>query len=261
MGECDLAVSTLFATVDRLFAAASDAAILAERPYEHHDALVALAARLDALQAHAGARLAALGGAPPDDGDELAAAAATGEEACPALVEVSEGVAVPAVLLPPGCATVDAIRAAITTPELHYVPGWRQFAVRIGQHVIRGGLGRIYPPGVNWPVCVRECRPALCRGPACTYYHDPKTAAGGGAPAGARNFTAAGFMYVPAAAPVHRQYGGRRVGDRDSLLNDLRCLTAADARLFVAQVAHDVVCAAAVLHNRPDLFSSGGASA
>lgn len=306
MGETELAISTLFAAIDRKFVAVSEAAIVG-RLDDNADliALEALVRRLGALHKHGSERLrmiksragaaAQLGlgsqlrpadciqppplvheddaiiavgssvrssptpASPPwKEEEDLPAAIFTGNGPWPAMVEVAHGLEVPAMLLPDTCTTAKDVRDAIRGPMLCYVPQWNHFAVRLGSHILHGNVGRVYAPGTKRPERVKECDPTLCGGPSCTYHHPPQSENPGTHPpknnlVDVRNFTAESFMYSPRASLRTRLYGGREIGDITSLQEDLRALTPASARMFLDQVAHDLVCAAVILQHRPDL--------
>jgi hypothetical protein len=270
MGNVDLAISTAFAEVDRMFTAAAEGAAAGECDANITRQLGVLAHRLGALSKHATMRLRTITRYGPVDCEESRDAAALPPDcdephsAIPqprtgraphtpehAIVEVSPGVELPAVLC--------SARAGATPsdePWLRYDPDSNQFAFRIGAHVLRGNVGRVFPPGTCRPEGVKPCDPGLCTGQLCTYYHPDKNVASSGAGCGRpdiRNFTAGSFVYAPRGATCNRKYGGRAIGDVDALYEDLHTLTRDDARLFLDQVVHDTLCAAAILHNRPDL--------
>lgn len=158
-------------------------------------------------------------------------------------------VSVDAVVLPATLKTAPEVFAAITAGDLYYVPHWNHFAVRIGGCVLHANLGRIYrgaPPRGAGPVvreapeCVKECRRARCAGGAgCRYYHDPEDFADS---TDVRNFMADSWFYTPAASPA--RYGTRRVGSAGNLEVDIRAIGLDEARRFLHQTAHDVLCAA-----------------
>lgn len=264
MSESALAISTLYTAVDRIFTAATGDVVSAlPRASDHLDRLNVLVRKIGALHEHVRARrdtlvqaAAATQHGEDENGDDAPWVTDPPPELFiegprPAIVEVVPGVSVPAMLLPASCDTLESVRDGIRGPMLCYVPSWGHFAVRLGPHVIHGNVGAIYPPGERRPRGVKECKAALCRGPACTYYHPPpnaKTEA-----AAVRNFAAASFMYQPRGAPHAARYGGRVIGDYRSLEADLNAISPAAARLFLDQVGHDLVCAVALLHHRPDL--------
>lgn len=268
MAESALAISTLFRAAD----------VLARRAAQREDApnSPGLAARRRLRELIQGVRGLldyatglddALGGAAPGPAPAPWGVPPAGPTAAgprPALVEVCAGVAVHAMVLPGACRTVAEVTAAISGPMLCYVPAWGHFAVRLGDHLLHGNVGRVYPPSVRHPQGVKECSSARCResaaaAAACTYYHDPAAAPGRGEPARAaaaplavRSFFAESFAYSPRAGPQCSRYGRRCLGDSAALREDVQALSAREARLFLSQVAHDLVCAAVLLQARPD---------
>jgi hypothetical protein len=164
-------------------------------------------------------------------------------------VRVVGDVTVDAVVLPITLKTAPEVFAAITAGDLYYVPHWNHFAVRVGGCVLHAGLGRIYrgaPPRSAGPVareapeCVKECRRARCAGGAgCRYYHDPEDFPDS---TDVRNFMADSWYYTPAVSPA--RYGTRRIGSASDLEADIRAIGLDEARRFLHQTAHDVLCAA-----------------
>jgi len=166
---------------------------------------------------------------------------------------LADRVSLDATIVPETAKTPRDVFAAVTTPELYYIPRWDHFAVRVGAVVFHGNVGHIYPAsrGQRAPERVKECRrrgacPSLQGGAPCSYYHDPVEAyADGGAirqPQDVRNFIADSWVYSPATPRYGARYGSRRIGSRDALTSDLQEISAADARRFFAQTAHDILC-------------------
>jgi len=176
-----------------------------------------------------------------------------------AYVEAADGVYVEARLLPPHCAQPEAVLAEIRGPGLWYVPAWGHFALRLGDGLLHGGIGRVYPDDAPRPVGVAPCRRPGCEDPACTFYHDPARGRPGGVRV--RNFMASSFAYASRFSPPRNaleraaarracRYGGRHYGSAGALRADAAALADEEADRFLAQVAHDVVCAAALLQGR-----------
>ena len=261
MGDSALAISTLYATADRMFTAATTDVIAgAPGSSVHLSRLATLAQKISALHEHVCARRDALARVGSDEDDDSPAPLPWAGEPTPqvfvdgprpALVEVVPGVSVQAMLLPDACTTRAAIRDCIRGPALCYVPSWGHFAVRLGPHILHGNAGAVFSPGERRPHGVKECTAALCRRDACTYYHPPDGTKTG--PAHIRNFVAESFMYRARGLPHPARYGGRAIGDYRSLGEDLNAISPEAARLFLDQVGHDIVCAIALLDNRPDL--------
>jgi hypothetical protein len=160
-------------------------------------------------------------------------------------VQVAGNIYVDAVELPPGLRSPAEVFAAITSNELYYVPGWNHFAVKVAGCVLHAGLGHIYRgapfrggTGDGPPRCVKECHRSKCAGEGCQYYHDPEEFPGS---ANVRNFMAESWCYAPAASPA--RYGARRIGSAGDLENDIRSISVEDARKFIHQVSHDLLCA------------------
>jgi len=163
-------------------------------------------------------------------------------------VKVIGDITVEAVVLPETLKKRSDIFAAVAPGGLYYVPHWNHFAARIGGCVFHANLGRIYrgPRGAprdaprELPEYVKECRNACCKGreAGCRYYHDPEYYANS---TDVRNFMADSWYYTSAAAPAH--YGTRRIGSASELEVDIRAISPEDARRFLHQTAHDVLCA------------------
>lgn len=165
------------------------------------------------------------------------------------LVTVVNNIVVDALILPLTLKSTPEIFAAIVPGDLCYVPYWNHFAVRIGGCVFHANLGRIYrgaPPrgagtvALEMPERVKECRRAKCGGAGmgCRYYHDPENFAGA---TDVRNFMADSWYYTPAASPA--RYGTRRIGSAGDIEADIRAVSLDEARRFLHQTAHDILCA------------------
>ena len=163
-------------------------------------------------------------------------------------VKVVGDLTVEAFVLPESLKKRSDIFAAIAPGGLYFVPHWNHFATRIGGCVLHANLGRIYR-GIRGaprdaprelPECVKECRNAICQGRegGCRYYHDPELFANS---TDVRNFMADSWYYTSAAAPAH--YGTRRIGSASEIEVDIRAISPEDARRFLHQTAHDVLCA------------------
>lgn len=172
---------------------------------------------------------------------------ASDDSAFPALVEVEDGLTVEAMVLPANCDTPEAVLHAIRGPMLCFVQAWNHFAIRLGDHLLHGNIGSIYPAGTRRPCRVKHCNGG-CSG-SCPYYHDPALPSGAGKKE-IRNFVADSFAYRP-LIPLDggARFGRRRFGSAGSLRADLATLAPAEVRRFLDQVAHDLVCAAVLLHN------------
>jgi len=158
-------------------------------------------------------------------------------------VRVVGNIVVDALILPLTLKSVPEIFAAVVPGDLCYIPHWNHFAVRIGGCVLHANLGCIYrgapSRGTEKPECVKECRRAKCTGGAeCRYYHDPENFAGS---TDVRNFMADSWYYTPAASPA--RYGTRRIGSAGDIEADIRAISLDEARRFLHQTAHDVLCA------------------
>jgi hypothetical protein len=171
--------------------------------------------------------------------------------AAPRLQSIKLGeLSIEAVVIPPEITDPGKILAMVVAAEVYFIPLWQHFAVRCGRTVFHGNVGHIYQSGGNRtqhpPTLVKECRlrgacPSLTPGaPRCTYYHDPEECAGS---TDVRNFVADSWVYSPESARHGARYGARRMGSRSSLDDDLRSVSADDARRQLAQTAHDIICA------------------
>lgn len=203
------------------------------------------AARQGALPAGDAPAARALGGAP----EPAPAPAALGARA-PRPVADGTALALAARDVDARLESAAEIFAAVRGGELHYIPQWRHFAIRVGPLVLHARLGRVYPLGdcgrPERPRAVRECaKGAACSRRHCAFYHDPATCPGS---TDARNFLALDRAYVPGSEghPPPRA-APRRFGSADRLEADLLLLGAGEARAFTDQVAHDLICAL-ILH-------------
>lgn len=149
------------------------------------------------------------------------------------------------------------ITAAIGPQGLHFVPQWNHFALKIDGVVFHANMAQIYNRfGVRrmfgnggaqkrLPEKVRACGYPACGKPTtCQYYHDPALFPGS---RDVRNFTAESFIYAPPIVPARGAGPFRRFGSIENLDADLRLISRDEARLFMDQVAHEVLCAL-VLH-------------
>jgi hypothetical protein len=162
-------------------------------------------------------------------------------------VPLAEGVSLEAQVIPAAVWDAREVYEKVGAGGLYYIAAWDHFAARCGPMVFHGNIGKIYPVAEHGaprtPALVKECRSrgqcASLRpdGPPCTYYHDPLECPGS---RDVRNFIADAFLYLPPTVPGARR--GRRIGSRDSLATDLADITASDARRFIAQTAHDILC-------------------
>jgi hypothetical protein len=163
-------------------------------------------------------------------------------------VKVVGDLTVEATVLSPSLKEAREVFAAVGTDGLYFIPHWGHFALRLGGCVLHAGLGRVYrgppPRGVaaarEAPERVKECRRGRCGGArgACRYYHDPEDYPDS---SDVRNYMADSWLYTPAASPA--RYGTRRIGSAESFEADMRAVGLDDARRFLDQTAHDVLCA------------------
>jgi hypothetical protein len=162
-------------------------------------------------------------------------------------VNIIGSIAIDAIVLPTALKNAPDIFAGITGGDIYYIPHWNHFAVRVGGCVLHANLGHIYRPpprsagSVTYeaPARVKDCRRQGCAGATCRYYHDPEHFAGS---TDVRNFMADSWHYTPAASPA--RYGTRRIGSANEIEADLRVISLDEARRFLHQTAHDILCAA-----------------
>jgi hypothetical protein len=156
-------------------------------------------------------------------------------------------IAIEAVVLPAALRTPQEVFGHVAPGDLYYVPAWKQFALRIGTCVLHANLGHIYrgappkgarPRGREAPERVKECRRDNCLGAGCRYYHDPETHPDA---ANVRNFMADSWSYTPSVTPA--RYGARRIGSIEHLEADLHVVGVDEARRFLHQTGHDLLCA------------------
>ncbi len=163
-------------------------------------------------------------------------------------IALAPHISLDAAIIPKGLTSPRDILDAVSTPELHFIPQWDHFAVRVGAVVFHGNLGQVYPSGgqggERCPERVKECRLrkdcARRVAGGCAYYHNPADVPGS---RDVRNFMADSWVYVSAASRAGAHYGSRRFGSRGNLETDLRGISAGEARRHVDQTAHDILCA------------------
>jgi hypothetical protein len=77
-------------------------------------------------------------------------------------IVLDDRVSLDAVIIPGALKDPREILAAVSTPELYYIPAWDHFAVRCGAVVFHGNVGKIYPTNAGRaqraPERVKECR-------------------------------------------------------------------------------------------------------
>ena len=159
------------------------------------------------------------------------------------MVMLGEGVSLDARIVPETIKDPRDILAAVSTPELYYIPRWDHFAVRCGAVVFHGNVGRIYPPAGRLSIeNVKECRhrsrcPSLAgpKAAACSYYHSPGECPGS---RDVRNFIADSWVYDHGNGA---RYGSRQIGDRESLCGDLQRISETDSRRHLAQTTQDIL--------------------
>lgn len=258
MGEAEVALGTLRRILDQTADQAALAAVVADFDNPLINSVGDLQKRIAELAAHA----ASVGGGPIVTPVSPAPDPPVSERpAKPAMVEVADGLCVEAMVLSEQCRTQKEVLEAIQGPMLCYVPAWGHFAVRIGGSLIHGNVGRILPVDARRPAGVQECRDKSCRKPGCAFYHNParsglpdctSCAPAADAPLSIRNHLAHSFCYSSKLETPRRpvRFGGRHFGSFDTLRADLGLLSDAEARRFLDQVGHDLVCAAVLLQNR-----------
>ena len=160
------------------------------------------------------------------------------------MAPVGAGLSIPARWLPADVSTIDAVKAAITHPDLYYVPSWGHFAFRVGEMVFHSGMGEIFINGEETsPVRVKDCKHPLgsCPGGShCTYYHDPVVWAGS---KDVKNFMSDSWLYSRSVIGRRPRYGTRRLGCVRHAISDLGRITDDDLTRFLTQIPHDLICA------------------
>jgi hypothetical protein len=155
------------------------------------------------------------------------------------------GLSIPAIAVSSALKTPREILGAVGGGELYYIPQWGQFALRIGDCVIHANLGVVYvspppnPAARKKPEYLKECSRPGCpgSGSGCRYYHDPETHPGS---TDVRNFVADSWLYMPCEGK--RLPAGRHFGSLTSLKSDLLLMNPPDARRFLHQTMHDLLC-------------------
>lgn len=210
----------------------------------HRAELAAVRAQFEAAEpAGAGAGTAAVVAArarPPPPAAGLAPAPT------PVPVTISAGVELRAMVLSPRLRGRKEVEDAVSPGELYFIPAWRQFATKVGGRLFHSNVGQLYwgaPKPGQTPARVRACGKPACRtagrgAGGCAFYHDPEAFPGS---SDVRNFLAEGWLYSPAAAPTAR--GSRHFGSLAELAEDLAEISKEDAALYVAQTAHNLICA------------------
>jgi len=195
------------------------------------------------------------------------------KESKPAKVEVVPGLSLPVMCLPEDCRDPRQVVAAIRGPALCWVPAWGHFAVRLGDMLLHGHIGEVTPRGERGPTPpgLTPCARAGCPGSGCPFYHDPAatpyflqnrplTAAPPvDSPLHVRSFRAESFAYDPPrpGRPMPPT-GARRIGGAATFLADARAASPAEAQAFLDQVAHDLICAVALVQARGGPAPGGG---
>lgn len=185
-----------------------------------------------------------------------------------AVVPIIGDIGLEAVYVPRELTSCKDILAAVAPGEIHFIPQWTQFAVRVGGIVFHANVGHIYPirrrlrvaiegrtdcsDGLETyfpktaPERIKPCRKGdQCSRRRCTFFHDPETCPGS---SDVRNFTSDSWTYYPSATPGRAPFDGRRFGSIEFLESDLCAMTEQDVQRFLHQTAHDIVCSF-ILHN------------
>jgi hypothetical protein len=159
-----------------------------------------------------------------------------------------EAITLEAVVVPKELDTAREILSLVTGHELFYIPQWNHFAARVGGLVFHANIAHIYSRlgdrrhgrSRARPEKVRECGRTHCGQRSCRYFHDPEKFPGS---KDARNFTAESFIYAPPTMSPRGVGALRRFGSAGDLDIDLKLISSKEARLFVHQVSHDILCA------------------
>ena len=159
-------------------------------------------------------------------------------------IVLDDGIELDAVIVP-GTLSCGEVYDYVKGGDQYFIPQSGHFAARIGPSVFNANIAKIYTSDHERPpVRVKECRRTRCaqRGdaPRCRYYHDPRHYVGS---TDVRNFIADSWLYLSALSRYNTRYGSRRFGSREYLAADLREISAPDARRYVDQVSHDLLCA------------------
>lgn len=144
-----------------------------------------------------------------------------------------------------GVSDAEGVLRAIQTPDLYYVEEWGHLAWRVGEVLVHGNVGQVYAPGSKTP-CerVKECHygkdcGSLRGACACGYYHDPAAMAGS---KDVRNFVASCSIYVPGAQHATKPTA-MHFGSIEALQDDLHLISGNEARRYVDEAAHRLLCA------------------
>lgn len=150
-------------------------------------------------------------------------------------VKISGDICVDAIILPMTLKTVPEIFKAINSNNLYFIPQWNHFAVRIGDCVLHANIGNIYTNGNTETLKrIKECKRTNCTG--CSYYHDPELFIGS---TDVRNFMDTSWHYT---SIIPSCYGIRRIGSINHIETDIHMLNLSDARKFIHQTSHDIIC-------------------
>lgn len=165
-------------------------------------------------------------------------------------IEVADGISIGAVVLPMSVKSHKNVFRMVDAGDIYYVPSWKQFAFRVGPCVLHANLGNIsqgMPPKTAGPIKrrtltrIKNCHRRMCSGHVhdakCQYYHDPEDYPSS---SDTRNYIADAWCYTPSTSPA--RYGTRRIGSVEFLRSDLSAISYADARRFLDQTAHDIIC-------------------
>lgn len=133
---------------------------------------------------------------------------------------------------------VESFNDVLPDGQLYYLRG--HFAFNIAGNVFHGNIGKIYTDNRE-PVKIKVCKfKNQCRkNKSCDFYHDPEVFAGS---TDVRNYIASSFIYTPQNSTHYNKMRSRRIGDRDSLVEDLENLTVDSKGRFIDQTVHDFIC-------------------
>jgi len=172
------------------------------------------------------------------------------------LITLQGAVGIDAQIIPATLSTTAEIFAAVKSGDIHYIPQWNHFALRIGECVLHANIGRVYGGASrsavprDMPERVKECTRRNCGGTTegCNFYHDPELHPGS---TDVRNFVSESWLYCPAVVPA--RYGSRRIGSIVSLESDLELMSLDDSRRFIHQATHDILCAVIIWRRQVSL--------
>lgn len=147
-------------------------------------------------------------------------------------IHITDRITIPAV-------PIQDFTDVVSSGVLYYIESRDRFAVRLGGVLFSGNIGNIYETkGYK----TKECQYGEnCKSPRCSFYHPPHPSK---VTREYRNFNASDWSYSETVRHSRRKFGSRK-----NVNTDIARVTQTDARLFMDQVMHDLLCAIIIQEN------------